>query len=435
MIKSPESLGPPQKPTPEAKKPEAPERTPEEEAVLIKFEALLLQAEKINEGAEGIIAKVDLSKADKELREFMLGEAELPEEHVIKLLKVYRPGNAKAEYEAQSAAYEALSGLEGAAQVPKPYLYKDVPIKTPELKERLETRFGGAGGDSVEIMVMDLIDGDDLATAMYREVIRRDTRKFVHVKDRVDEMDFDELQRRVQQGLGFDRPGGKARSAEERAFEEQRVFQANAELLYDDLKKKDFALDPEVRQKIKKALEVLHEKSVFHRDLHLRNVMLGKSGEVYLIDFGKASVGGGADRSEIYQLDEGRSFIEDETILEVCRRLEGQSWMAIPENLKSEISENAVDEGLAYQIDHLMELLEERGVELNAKILKNFISNTVGPISEADRADNEAVLLLSLASRSEGYAQIVKDYIEQRKEEAETGGKLQSLLEKIGREL
>jgi serine/threonine protein kinase len=78
------------------------------------------------------------------------------------------------------------------------------------------------------------------------------------------------------------------------------------------------------KEKISNFLEKMHEKNIYHRDLHGGNIMIdNKTGDLYVIDFGASVKGFGSDNpyTEV-RLKDSLSFTEDEVNLtELCLTL------------------------------------------------------------------------------------------------------------------
>jgi len=78
-----------------------------------------------------------------------------------------------------------------------------------------------------------------------------------------------------------------------------------------------------IEKDLKEQIEIAHKAGLYHRDLHLRNVMLDKDLRIHLIDFGDAAEAESQlDESTIYQTETARDgkvvtirFPQDENIL------------------------------------------------------------------------------------------------------------------------
>jgi tRNA A-37 threonylcarbamoyl transferase component Bud32 len=88
----------------------------------------------------------------------------------------------------------------------------------------------------------------------------------------------------------------------------------------------NFSLDDFIGR-VKEFLARMHEKRIYHRDLHWDNIMIEKgTGKIYIIDFGSSTSSFGDDESEIYRektpSGETITFKTDEDeFKEVCKEL------------------------------------------------------------------------------------------------------------------
>jgi len=393
-------------------------RTPEEKEEMIRFliETILLHAVKIDEGANGVIAKINMQSIEPEIRDQMLGELDVPDKHVVKLMKVYSPGTGKREYEAHEAVFNELTKHSDVAKIPRPYIFRDMPVKTEALQMALGLRYGlDRKMENVEIILMDLIEGDDLATIFYKEVVRTHPR-LVHHRNRVDDYNFTDLQYIVPGVLGFNRPGGKGKNFADKAYEKESVMDNNAQLLYDYLKKVGFKIDRNFVKTLKRSLKLMHQHGIYHRDLHLRNVMRGSDGLPYIIDFGTTFVTGISEGVPYSDDDSGteKQYLSDEVVLNICEKFESGEVSEIPDTLKPILDKDSVDENTSYQLRRFRNILEERELEITIDIIRNFISNTLAPVSNESRTQNEAYALLEISGWGSNNKKIVKKYIDSK---------------------
>lgn len=77
----------------------------------------------------------------------------------------------------------------------------------------------------------------------------------------------------------------------------------------------------------------MHENGIYHRDLNVRNLMIGKNGKVYVIDFGKGVKAAPRDDS-VYHAQEGK-YDHDLSILELVRSY-GPKAMTVADHIKAE---------------------------------------------------------------------------------------------------
>lgn len=265
------------------------------------IEALLLErAVKVNEGNNGIVFRLnveDISEAQREaLRQ--KGIEFGTKDQAIKLLKVYIPGAGRREFELQKKAYDIVTKSEekGVALVPCPLFQRELTIGE-DTRSALE-KFGLTTLiDRVEVLFMDFIPGEDIATIYLREALRRHP-KARHLREEdIQNMKFDALHEEVARVLDYKLPGGKARADEEREFEREQVFVENSEKLYRFLERSGFMLHPTVKEQVDRSLILFHQNGLCFRDGHERNVMVvgdysreaTEPPEVFIIDFGGAT--------------------------------------------------------------------------------------------------------------------------------------------------
>lgn len=290
-------------------------------------EILEYRARKINEGQNGIIFR--LEGVAEEVSEKLAGAGySVTNEQIAKVLKISKKGAGEHEYRMQQKALRILESVgddEGYAKVPMLHGYCELPV-TEGVKNKLESFGFDSSNKRADILFMDYIDGPDLATALYREVVKRHPRT-VHLKDLADDLDFQELQSEVSNALGFTVPGGKARDESERMIEQYRIMQMNMERLVTFLKRSGFRINPAIPKQITATMDLFHKNGLCLRDAHHRNFLVkghieagengeGRPCEVYAIDFGTAKEFEGKYSEDAYVDDvSGVRFPSDETIV------------------------------------------------------------------------------------------------------------------------
>lgn len=323
---------------------EAPQSTIEQKEVFERAldqiaENLLLRSAKVNEGMNGIILKLDLQDIDPEFAALAREKGiDLTETRAVKILKVYLEGRGKQEFEMQQRAYELLSqNPDEEALVPKPLFYRSF-APSEAAKERLR-QMSGKAMSNAEVILMDFVDGIDVATILAREALVRRRPDIAH-----DAMDMppdvatwtpQQILEEVGPYLGFVAPGGKGKTEGEREFERMKVEIENSKKLYDYLSQNGFQMDPTIVTRLRRTLDKLHGAGYVHRDAHERNFMVAgdyrahEGGErrntVYIIDFGTmAKVPGRYSKgSEDAYVEGDHRFIQDEmvpTLLEAVTR-------------------------------------------------------------------------------------------------------------------
>src|SRR3989339_159262 len=264
--------------------------------------ALKIAARKINEGNNGVVLEVEFSKLPAEIQAGLFGIhpdlAENNGESVFKILKIYTGGQGKKEFELQQDACQILADSEiSGVSVPKPEMYRDLEIKEGGTAKLLEDWGIKVGDDKrIEILSMDLVKGYDLATWIYRQFILQHPQvikrafpdfDFEGIAQNIQSMDIDSLVDLVCKVVGFKHKYRHLDDSSE-AIEERRQL---ALTIKEKLEHKSL-LDKEVVELISTAINTLHRAGLYHRDLHLRNIMIerlldGKD-EIKILDFGNA---------------------------------------------------------------------------------------------------------------------------------------------------
>lgn len=276
------------------------ERQEVEELIDNLLEIAVIESHKINEGNNGLIATIDISDLPQEIIDFALEQPHLQNtklqdkaEVAIKILKIYTNGAAKAEYEAQLQAYNLLTQAKKDnpdkqyAQVPVPMLYRKLEMND-DIEQSLKAKGVENPSDAVEVILMDYIKGDDLATLLYKEVLRRHTSTRHFTNQDIAEMSFSDIHFEVSQALGYSEPGKKDSDTGARFHEEFKVTSANAELLINFLSRNGFQLNTTILTQIENSLKLMHQNKTYHYDAHERNFIITDDEQVYMVDFGGA---------------------------------------------------------------------------------------------------------------------------------------------------
>lgn len=265
-----------------------------------QIESLILEyAQKINEGKNGVIFRLDIKSVPKKVLEELKDQGlDLTdgdqEKAVAKVFKIFDPAAAEHEIEMQRKVYSITENADPAkyAKVPRPWFVRSVSIEDPQVVAKLQQggilqrggSFKGVKGpeNKISIFMMDLIEGDDVATHLYKWILKNKN----FDEDEINNMNFYDLQTMVQTQLGFQRGSG--------AGSEQEDFQVankNSKKLFAFLTQKGFKINPQVAAQIRNTIGLWRRKGFYHNDLHLRNIMV--SGDIEkgdavtsMIDFG-----------------------------------------------------------------------------------------------------------------------------------------------------
>jgi serine/threonine protein kinase len=242
------------------------------------IEGAVLEGNMVGEGRDGIVIQVLVSRTDPQMRPLLEEEgialSAEQGEAAVKVLKVYRPGEGKHEYDIQRKAHEVLSKAKNIAQVPAP-----ITIRDQQMPQEAIVRLNLLGAhleDNVEILMMDFIEGRDFTTMMYDFVLATQA----YTPDVIEDMSFSQKRDEVGKVVGV--------TFSNRLEDEYSIILNDERLLVAYLRKHGFRVDPAVFEKLERAIEALHTHDIYHNDLHGRNVMISEEGNPYIIDFGRS---------------------------------------------------------------------------------------------------------------------------------------------------
>ncbi len=326
--------------------PEEKEATKERE-ISARLERLFGQfSEKINEGEDGVIYKVDTQNAEAAAEIKALEELgiKLGGEQAIKLFKLYHPDKAREEYEIQKEARDLLENKkeEGKsyAGIAKPYLHKDISIH-PEIKAKLREDLVEPAEDRVGIIVMDYIEGEELLKMISRDALKS------YCQAMKAEFNIGDPRGRAYDFFArFPELQNSEKGDSERIIDQMRPenieqiinILGGEEQLYSFLKRRGIKYSPTVSEQVENTLKLLHANGLTWRDGHERNIMIagdpkGAKARVYIVDFGRAKkFEGDYDEAKEALLEAGsevggqeRRVISDETIIARLRKVTGKA--------------------------------------------------------------------------------------------------------------
>lgn len=263
----------------------------------LEFDRFLLEHAPVNSGTKALIFKVEAEEIPEEVREKYSQIGSKNSNAALKVLKVYSRGKGQAEFDAQTRAYqmveEARRKGQDVALVPTPLEWQEVRIED-ETKEVLNNEGGQLHSNEAELLVMDFVEGEDLATVFYKWIVEHAPVDKQHIVQNVSPHNFEDLQRAVAEILDFIKPGGRSFNEAARAGEEKRATNMNAEKTYRFLRKTGFRINPKIITQIKNTFRVFKENSFYHNDDHERNFMVtgdysgNGEAQAYVVDFDKA---------------------------------------------------------------------------------------------------------------------------------------------------
>lgn len=265
------------------------------------LETILAHSHKINEGNNGIILEI----SDEDFSMLMQNNVSQKNEHAVsdeyneqipsgvaKVIKIYNENalTGKSEFENQHMIHalfeeERKKGNQKLARIPKPLLYRDVELSN-DLARKLND-MGAVVKDRAEVIIMEKIEGIDMATDMYRSflkyAIQRDP-KLKYLGD-ADDMDFHDLHQVISDNF-FYRTESPQAGVNKMLQDEHKIAQQNAEMLTRTLGKAQYTFSEERIQTIEASLALMRQSGIALRDAHERNFMIGDDGSMYILDFG-----------------------------------------------------------------------------------------------------------------------------------------------------
>ncbi|MBP6886069.1 MAG: hypothetical protein KBC02_02395 [Candidatus Pacebacteria bacterium] len=243
----------------------------------------------------------------------------------VKVLKVYRAGAGEKEFATLHQAYELLSKVASAAQVPRPQNFVVLPLSDNE-RDRLNS-FGAhlLSSQPVEAFDMTFIEGKDFARIVYEEVIRRCTPHELLGLLRENEepaalleesASLDYLFEIVRHVLKLENPMRVDASGVPQ--NDMRVLWRNSKRIFEFLSARGFIVHPTIVQQLQQSVDILHAHGIRHNDLHERNIMIegridSSEGKVWLLDFGMSH----DEYSELQSYRDDYSLVR---LLESCQK-------------------------------------------------------------------------------------------------------------------
>lgn len=339
-----------------------------EVATNAQLEELLFNADFINAGNNGLIFRFNIEDLNskllqnEELRKRLPFDIALGQgQKVIKLLKLYNAGDGKREFEAQKRAHEIIAKQENTAafaQIPQPFWFHDL-LLSPETRQMLNQKGANLTLDRAEIIAMDYVDGEDLATIFYKWILDHAENKTVQPRDQ----SFNELHAAVSIILDYANPGGKSSDEGEREFERRKVLSENADRLYATLRKTGFQIPQTIVDQIANTLKLLHANGLHHNDPHERNFMIHGDRAV-IVDFGSAG-------------EQESSRVDDSYIVNRLSELlpvgeEGERVLADIASLRKRVESNPA---WIREYEHIVGNLSDVEVVLGRKFAQAFVGD------------------------------------------------------------
>lgn len=248
-----------------------------------KIKTELIRAGKINEGNDAIISLINLSEPGEE-----------QSNAALKTFKLYRSGQANSEKELQNQAAAILGSDFPAVSVPKTFgaLQLEISETESDLKNSLESLGVSIASNKFDALVMDYIDGEDLLTYFYKEIILRAPKETIESRPELAEL---KQTITINKNISFEEIQDLASSLIDHTNDEELDTRPEHEQIVSFLKQTEFRLDASLFNQLAEAINKLNDSGLYHRDLHSRNVMvtMGPDRQIskyFLIDFGTALI-------------------------------------------------------------------------------------------------------------------------------------------------
>ena len=287
-----------------------PKFSPESREKISKYlEDVVAESQYADEGFEGIIYKLDSGNLTDEAALALKGLEVSPQKDVAsKILKVYTSGQGKVEFDALSNASRILSGLknkEGIALVPEPLFYGEIE-KTKKVEAALGSKASNVSGQRAEVLLMDFVDGSNLACLFAREVLKN-IQGSDYAGEDAEKMNYNALKHEISTELA--QRGMPPIDEIENPLGNEMVWIGKY------LRRIGYVPDAKILSQIKKTMDVLHNGGMSHGDLNPRNIIFDGN-QSYVVDFGKAT-----GRWENLSEEEKKERVNDNIFIEWLKEL------------------------------------------------------------------------------------------------------------------
>lgn len=290
----------------------------------------------IDEGAIGIVIDLSAESIPAGLREHfeliipeLKGNESRPEAQygiAAKILKIYLNGREAVEFNLQKTAYELFndSSLKNSAvRIPKPLAHRHFRVESEEVRHEFRQKGISVTAQHPEIgfLVMDKVPGITLRNHLYQQVL----------------LDQKEILNKTWPGKNQSEQKILLASISEIDLRQmieglwgQREETELDGLAIEYLRGKPNILPKEQVEQVAQVIDYLNNQGFYHRDLHLKNLMLGRDGNIYIIDFDRSvqlprDMIGQTDayilREEVYNKTDNRGYYHDGTMISQLQKL------------------------------------------------------------------------------------------------------------------
>lgn len=294
--------------------------------------------QKVNEGHNGVILKLDLRVFSPEERQDFCEHFGIPygenDNLAIKMIKIYQAEQVKKEFSAQRKAAKLINSsdeLNNLIGVPECYQGQEVALTKESLKQKLKDNDIDISSEKFSLIMMDFIEGEDLGMFCYKQYIKTNFEKFkelYEVRQEATEADIDLYlkDKSISDLINICNyiSGGKSNHHYlDDSLEARQERNERAKLIIGRIENRGL-FPKETVSALRQALTLLHNKGIYHGDLHFRNLIIeAVTGKLFMIDFGSAKVLKGSSQErqlqEAYKV--GEEGLNDEAMVIYLDRL------------------------------------------------------------------------------------------------------------------
>jgi serine/threonine protein kinase len=393
-----------------------------------EVEELLFSGERVGEGGKAFVLKLSPDNIPPELRpafeslSFQEGEVNIDSsaDKAIKLFKLYLPHKTAFEYEMHAKAYAALQKIPKEessqyAKIPKLSSSRELIIEE-DIRKKLEERFSIMVADKVNLIAMEYIPGEDLATIFYKWILEKNG----FTPEQTDELNFKQLYEELVSVLGLDSLPDEEMDDAHLPMAEWKVSANNTKKIYEYLRKYKFPMPTDATSRVEKTIQLMHKEKMTHGDAFERNIMITGGSKALRAK-------GNLDDEEIFLIDFGETrdkFLEEVDDFNVVRRLKTLS-------LSLEDERKIKDKERLGEITAKGELLRvnkkwvetytdtQKILETNPEKALSFAWNTIVPFGE-NAMENFFIMIKDLINNGSLERTSAEAFIEEKSKEKMT---------------